>query len=414
MTRFNAEARAGFTLIELLVVVAIVGVMAAATVPAVSSARDRGLSAAVQAEVATYESAAAVVLAASGNFPVPDQDDIEDSCLEYDGAPGAYTNPRFCCVADRPCTYAGRTLAPLSRGPFAANAGGRPGVLGGALPRLPRLPAKPVAAGQLQYQGVFHSCNDAACQRPNVTWTQPSACPSGTTRNGVTGLCQREIDRTPVTVREQTETYCYDGQDNDEDEATDCADPDCAGRARCGAENTDVRCSDEFDNDGDGDSDCNDSDCAMAEGCNDVQFESDCADSADNDYDELIDCADPDCEGQIGPDGEDCEPFGEQSCVDTYDNDNDSFIDCADSDCASAPACRAACVPVSPNESDCTLISGDEDCDGAANCADSDCAYLWYCGGSEVGLCNDGLDNDMDGSYDCYPGDSDCVGGPEC
>jgi prepilin-type N-terminal cleavage/methylation domain-containing protein len=416
MGNFRQKTAAGFTLIELLVVIAIVGILAAVTVPAVSSARDRGQSAATSGEVAAYQEASSMFLAATGAYPVPDAADIPGSCLEYDGTSGAPTNPRFCCVADQPCTYAGRTLAPLSRGAFAPNGAGgsRAGLLGGAIARLPRLPPRPIASASLQYQGVFHSCNDAACQRPTVAWTQPTSCPSGMTRNGVSGFCQASIDRSVVNVIGQSETYCYNGVDDDGDDDVDCLDSDCAARAKCGAEDTQERCFDEFDNDGDGDSDCNDSDCALIEGCNDVAFESECEDGEDNDLDGFADCADLDCDGYSNEGGQECEAYEEVSCTDTFDNDGDSFADCEDMGCSAAPACRPACVPSSLNESDCSFLSGDEDCDGDQNCADSDCSYQGICGGTEVGFCNDGLDNDGDGSYDCYPGDGDCVGGPEC
>jgi prepilin-type N-terminal cleavage/methylation domain-containing protein len=404
----SPKKTAGFTLIELLVVIAVIGVLVAVTVPAVSSARDRGRATATVAEVASYETAASTYLAEMGEFPVPDSADIAASCYEYDTVGGVNQNPRFCCVADQPCTYAGRQLAPLSRGPFAPRAGVG-GPMRGALPRFPRLPAAPVAAGPLQYRGVFHSCNDAACQRPNVTWTQPAECPAGMTRNGVTGLCQREISRVPVATVGQSETYCYNGADDEGDGLVDCADDDCDGRARCGNETSQERCEDEFDNDGDGEIDCDDADCA----CDGVELV--CDDSIDNDGDLSADCADSDCDGALGPNGETCQPSGESSCVDTYDNDGDGNIDCLDTDCSTHVGCTPVCVPQGVTESDCSLISGDEDCDGDSNCADSDCAYLSYCGGSELGQCTDGLDNDMDGSYDCGPsGDSDCTLDPSC
>ena len=61
------------------------------------------------------------------------------------------------------------------------------------------------------------------------------------------------------------ETACRDGQDEDADGMTDCADSDCYDAAECQPdgepENTDARCSDFVDNDSDGIFDCDDKAC---------------------------------------------------------------------------------------------------------------------------------------------------------
>ncbi len=59
------------------------------------------------------------------------------------------------------------------------------------------------------------------------------------------------------------ETSCTDDADNDGDDATDCADSDCASFAGC----IESICDDDTDNDGDGATDCHDSDCASFAGC---------------------------------------------------------------------------------------------------------------------------------------------------
>ena len=126
---------------------------------------------------------------------------------------------------------------------------------------------------------------------------------------------------------------CRDGQDNDGDGTTDCADPDCASSRMCGGggtggtggtrpgqtpedPNTESgrECRDGQDNDGDGIADCADPDCAASRMCGgggtggtggtrpaqtpeDPNTESgrECRDGQDNDSDGVVDCADPDC-----------------------------------------------------------------------------------------------------------------------
>ncbi len=96
---------------------------------------------------------------------------------------------------------------------------------------------------------------------------------------------------------EDTEVSCSDGFDNDLDGLVDCMDPDCAGVDPCGDENTADRCSDGIDNDADGLVDCDDPDCfGMVGAC---ETELNCADGQDNDADGLTDCEDPDCESFI-------------------------------------------------------------------------------------------------------------------
>jgi hypothetical protein len=52
----------------------------------------------------------------------------------------------------------------------------------------------------------------------------------------------------------------------------------------------------------------------------------------------------------------------------------------------------------------------DNDLDGAVDCADSDCAADLSC--AEPEDCADGVDNDLDGAVDCD--DSDCASEPVC
>ncbi len=80
-----------------------------------------------------------------------------------------------------------------------------------------------------------------------------------------------EVGRT--VGRPSTETNCYDGVDDDGDGKADCLDhPDCDGKEWCqGLEHefptdrTRNVCSDRVDNDGDGEKDCKDVDCCVAD-----------------------------------------------------------------------------------------------------------------------------------------------------
>jgi hypothetical protein len=168
-----------------------------------------------------------------------------------------------------------------------------------------------------------------------------------------------------------TETSCADGQDEDCDAATDCADSDCAADPGC----VETICNDMVDNDNDGLTDCADPDCAAFPGC----VEAICNDLVDNDNDGLTDCADPDCAAFPG--------CVETVCDDMVDNDNDGLTDCADPDCAAFPGCF---------ETNCT-DGIDNDTDGQTDCDDSDCVQDPACGT---------LDFDGDGTpnaADCAP-----------
>jgi Zn-dependent metalloprotease len=133
-----------------------------------------------------------------------------------------------------------------------------------------------------------------------------------------------------------TETECTDGQDNDGDSATDCADSDCAADPACQIPTSETSCTDGQDNDQDGDTDCDDGDCAADPACQ-PEPETACADGQDNDGDGSTDCADSDCVADPA-----CQiPTTETSCSDGEDNDQDGATDCADSDCVGTPACPA-------------------------------------------------------------------------
>jgi hypothetical protein len=129
--------------------------------------------------------------------------------------------------------------------------------------------------------------------------------------------------------------------------------------------------------------------------------------------------------------------IGFENCANGVDDNTNGLIDCADDDCVAGTCTTSAgavgvctsdvcvCNATSPNEAVCGDGS-DDDCDGEVDCADPDClndacvvsgGSIGACssGGSCVctptgateGVCNDGRDNDCDGSVDCF--DADCA-----
>lgn len=142
-----------------------------------------------------------------------------------------------------------------------------------------------------------------------------------------------DVSRVSMTCSEVED--CGNGEDDDWDGKTDCADAEClAAGAPCEA--AELSCGDGFDNDGDGQIDCGDASCVLA-GPPCEASEVTCDDGLDNDGDATIDCGDADCAGSG-----DCEVF-ETLCDDDLDNDGDGVSDCADLDCVSAPECDTAC-----------------------------------------------------------------------
>ncbi len=170
-------------------------------------------------------------------------------------------------------------------------------------------------------------------------------------------------------------------------------------------------CDDGNDNDHDDDVDCADSNCDGEMGpegqtC-EPGGEATCDDALDNDGDNTLDCLDPNCDGLPGPDGQICEPGGELTCNDSLDNDGDDAVDCADPDCDGAQGAGGqVCEPDGELTCDDML---DNDGDTQIDCDDMDCSTAPMC---QPEICDDGVDNDVDGSTDCD--DSECAESVTC
>lgn len=117
----------------------------------------------------------------------------------------------------------------------------------------------------------------------SLGWYGDGACDDVAAQNpGAPGGCRYEA----------REVNCADYADNDSDEATDCADGDCAGVPICVPE----ICANGADDNGNGFTDCQDISCwNTAECASCVASAEVCGNGADDDCDGLADCSDEEC-----------------------------------------------------------------------------------------------------------------------
>ncbi|MGZ3457333.1 MAG: MopE-related protein [Archangium sp.] len=191
--------------------------------------------------------------------------------------------------------------------------GGPPGTLGKGVCKAgkPTCDATTVVcSGDVQpgtevCNGLDDDCDGQVDEGFNLQTDMANCGRCGNACNAATELC---VDG---SCRQFQETSCGNGQDDDRDGLTDCADSDCNGlscntRGGCvcqGGKATETVCSDNTDNDGDGlkdcaDSDCNGQACGISCICQNGQVrETNCTDGVDNDGDGKPDCADSDCLG---------------------------------------------------------------------------------------------------------------------
>jgi hypothetical protein len=199
--------------------------------------------------------------------------------------------------------------------------------------------------------------------------------------------------------------------------ADSCPDPD----ERC-LENDDTCCTveveicnDAVDNDCDGSADCLDVDCAGSPACacdNDGNCEAgeDCETCSNDCVSGLQSCGNGVCEPSLG---EDCVSCGED-CNGKQNGKPQNRFCCGDGDGTNPLGCSA---PVcSSSGFSCSDVFVPSSCcgDGACEVGEDSCSCGIDCGfpGDSESVCDDGVDDDCDGTIDCE--DQECAGDPVC
>ncbi|MEC9477266.1 MAG: hypothetical protein VX764_09530 [Planctomycetota bacterium] len=287
-------------------------------------------------------------------------------------------------------------------------------------------------------------CFDTDCAGIPPCGAEAGQCDDGIDNDadGLTDCCDDDCIGDPACA-EADAVACDDGIDNDCDGIADCADPDCSGFGLCGPE----ICDDAFDNDGDGLIDCFDTlDCIGTPACP-AATNDECVDATDipiagpGAYSAFIDstsaslgtdplpaipCAvmgqfDSDIWFSFVPDQDmvaeihTCDPLGWDTDLLVYEDPT--------SDCS-------AMIEVGCN-GDSTVLTG---CQAFYShvqflSVTAGTTYRIRIGSYGLGvtgvgtvtvnmqipsteICNDGIDNDIDGAVDCL--DPDCFADPVC
>jgi len=257
-----------------------------------------------------------------------------------------------------------------------------------------------------------------------------------------------------LSIFEQAPEICGDGVDNDLDGLTDCADSiDCSLDPTC---DESLNCADGIDNDADFLTDCADTlDCGGQPACDESL---NCADAIDNDADGLFDCDDGDCfaspacaspssdfclgavpigEGSFAFDTTTATPGGPFSCgIDAPDvwfeytsscngqatiqttfftSANDTVVHVFDACAGTLLACNDDFggsflsflqFPTTSGTTYLVRMSGWAGATGTGN-------FDVSCVNAAPEVCNDAIDNDLDGLADCDDS-GDCSGDPAC
>lgn len=187
---------------------------------------------------------------------------------------------------------------------------------------------------------------------------------------------------------------CNDGVDNNGDDLVDCEDPQCdefvipdvvttCGTGACAATGN-LECS----NLGQVDT-CQ----PGAPGNEGFYGDPSCSDGIDNDCNNQTDDADANCQADA------------EICDNNIDDNNDGLVDCADPQCDGFVGQPGSCTTSLPG----ICAAGTTSCDLGETFCDQDTQAVTE-GPFTSPTCNDGLDNDCDGSDDAS--DSDCDAPP--
>jgi hypothetical protein len=147
--------------------------------------------------------------------------------------------------------------------------------------------------------------------------------------------------------------------------------------------------------------------------CGDKPQPENCTNNIDDDLDGSIDCSDFDCVNVSN-----CQEPPDEICFNGVDDDGNGAIDCEDAACVNDPSCDVD--PCGNN-----TIDAGEQCDGN-NLNGQDCTDFGFTGGTlscnqdctlstlscANEVCNDFIDNDLDGQTDCN--DTDCANAANC
>ncbi len=299
------------------------------------------------------------------------------------------------------------------------------------------------------------------CADPDCEGACEEVCDDGVDNDGDGSVDCADSDCAWLDACVSGEELCRNGVDDDGDGLADCEDPDCADSQACVL--LEICIQNGVDEDGDGLADCADPDCFESPYCLELL----CDDGQDNDGDGLIDCDDHlDCDGLTGcVPSTSCEPAEPVLCGDLISDSTAGRLDNFGSYPCLAEASPggeryyllqrtpgqavivglynlssgedlqlvvtsstgqvAGCDPGAP----CAVATGDPIADQEVILDGNSGSNVWIivdsatldggpfdleitCFTEHELVCDDGLDDDLDGDVDCM--DTDCISDAIC